>query len=1070
MRTASLAVLALLGATLPAQRPSRSEQPASLPPRTPLDPAVGELLNWRLLGPAAMGGRIIDIEVSPKDSSTFWVATASAGLLKTTNNGVTFEHQFDHESVASVGALAVAPSDPDVLWVGTGENNPRNSVSYGDGVHKSVDGGKTWKHMGLDQAFQIGDIVIDPRDANVVFVGVLGRLYGPSEQRGLYVTRDGGEHWERTLFVDDRTGVIDIATDPADPDTLLAASYERERDIYDSNDPAKKWGAGSAIWRSADGGRTFEKVSEGLPTVTLGRVGFDWNAKDGKVVFALVESEMTGKAADDVGWSGVETGDAEAGAKVNSVARGSPGEKAGLKSGDIVLAVAGKAVASDRVFREAMAQFAPDSEVELEVVRGGESVHPKVALGKRPAPRNRRGNEGGADSESGDEAGGAPRGGRPGNDPNASERPFGDYLGSQTANVQRLQGKDGHQYGGLYRSDDAGRTWHRINSIDPRPMYFSQVRVDPSDDKLLWVLGVSLSRSKDGGETFTSDGGPNVHADQHAMWIDPRDGRHMLVGCDGGLYQTWDRGANWDHLNRAALGQFYDVALDTRRDYWVYGGLQDNGTWGAPARAERGNGTINEDWVRVGSGDGFVVAVDPNDPMQVYYESQNGGTGRTNLSTMDGGGIRPRAERGVNYRFNWKTPFILSAHNSRIYYSAGNKVFRSLDRGNDLAPISPEITRTDKGSATAIAESPRDANALYVGTDDGALWGTRDGGHSWDDLWTLTEGTDVSTAEASASRGENDATPLRGLVPAPRCVSAIEASHFADGRCYITLDAHRSNDDEPYVLVTEDFGRSWQSLRANLPTGSTRFIREDIKNENLLYLGTEFGFWISIDRGQSWTRIQGRLPTVAVHDVAQHPTCGDVVLATHGRSLWTFDATPIRQMSAEVLTQHAKLFDPNDVVVWRSRHRRSSNGPRDFAADNPTSEAEFFYHLDGDASTVTLKVLGLDGKEIRTLEADGKAGLHKVVWDLRPTPPPQPAAGARGPGRGGFGGGRRGGFRGRGVELGTYRVVLEVDGVAQEQRFDLQADPVLGDGPQGRFFGEEDGEDGGEEDEGGGDR
>ncbi len=1087
MRTALVAVAAVFSLTTAvlAQRPDRTRPAESAPPpKTALDASWAERVTWRELGPANMGGRIVDIDVVASDPSTFWVTTASGGLLKTTNNGISFEHQFDREAVVSIGATAVAPSNPEVVWVGTGENNPRNSVSYGDGAYKSVDGGKTWTNMGLRESFQIGDVVIDPRDENVVWVGALGRLYGPNEERGLYVTRDGGKTWDRPLFVDDLTGVIDIAMHPSDPDTLLVATWERARDGFDGNDPSKKWGPGSGIWRTQDGGKTFSRGRDGLPTSQLGRVGFDWYAKDPNVVVAILESDAIGKVGDKVGWAGVDAADAEAGAKVTNVTKGSPAETAGLVKDDIVVAVGATAIVNDRRFREAIAAYEVDQELELGIVRAGESKSVRIKLAARPAPRAEGGGGGsGGRGQRGEAA--ATETAESTEESRVSEaqrefqrerdsRPFGESLGGQAANAQRLQGKDGHEFGGVYRSDDAGRTWRRINSTNPRPMYFSQVRVDPNDDKLLWVLGVSMSRSKDGGETFTSDAGRGVHADQHAMWIDPRDGRHSIVGCDGGVYHSYDRGETWDHLNHAALGQFYDVAVDNRRDWWVYGGLQDNGTWGAPNRAERGNGAINSDWVRVGSGDGFEVVVDPNDPLLVYYESQNGATGRTHLGTMEGGSIRPQAPRGTRYRFNWKTPFILSNHNSRIYYSAGSHVFRSLDRGNGIVAISPPITRTDRGSGTAIAESPRDANVLYAGTDDGALFGSKDGGHTWQDLWPLEAAAEGGAAvDASAAKGPSDGdrkaiagTALRDLVPAPRWVSSIEASRFAEGRAYVTLDAHRSNDDAPYVVATEDHGATWRSLTANLPRGSTRFVREDIANENLLYLGTEFGFWVSIDRGQSWTRFHGTkdsggLPTVAVHDVAQHPTTGEVVLATHGRSLWCFDATWLRQLTPDASAKPAQLFDPSDVVVWRGRHRRGSNGAREFSGDNPTSQAEIFVRLANDARAVKLSVLALDGKEQRVLEVPATAGLHRVAWDLRPAPPPQPAgeAGQPGAGRGGQfgggqgfggqgfggqGGGRRGGFRGgRTVSAGTYRVVLDVDGEVQEQRFEVLADPGL---------------------------
>ncbi len=581
-------------------------------------------------------------------------------------------------------------------------------------------------------------------------------------------------------------------------------------------------------------------------------------------------------------------------------------------------------------------------------------------------------------------------------------------------------------------------------------MYFSQVRVDPGDDRYVYVLGVSLYRSKDGGKTFTNDGGRRVHADQHTLWIDPRDGRHMLVGCDGGAYATYDRMDNWDHLNHAAIGQFYHVALDTRRDYRVYGGLQDNGSWGGPSLTRTRTGPVNEDWVRVGSGDGFKCQVDSNDPDQIYYTSQNGSMGRRNLRTGETAPIRPQGQgpgqgpgaRGQQprSRFNWNTPFLLSHHNSRVFYCAGDRVFRSLDRGNDLRPISKGITRTDKGSATALAESPRNPDVIYVGTDDGALWVTRDGGKEWVDIAKNV-----------------------GL-PGPRWVATIEASRFEEGRVYVCFDGHRSDDDEPSVFVSEDFGKTWKSIRANLPTGPTRCLREDIANATLLYVGTEFGIWASIDRGGSWTRINNNLPTVAVFDLAIHPTAGEIVAATHGRSLWVLDVAPLRQMTPQLLATRAHLFRATSVVRWRTEPERGDTNRR-FAGQNPLPGAAIYYSLTRKAEKLSLTIFDYEGKVVRTLDGPTAPGLHRIAWDLARTSPPRPGQPpAQGEGRRGAGRPEaesetpeaptpgpvaavrqfvRGVGRGTPVPPGSYRVVLNVDGSEFTQGVRVEQDPSI---------------------------
>jgi photosystem II stability/assembly factor-like uncharacterized protein len=1000
-------------------------------------------LTWRSIGPANMGGRITALSVFEADPTTYYVATASGGLLKTVNNGITFEHLFDHEATVSIGDVCVAPSDRNIVWVGTGENNPRNSVSYGDGVYKSTDGGKTWKNMGLKRSFQIGRLAIHPKDPNIVYVGALGRLYGPNEERGLYRTSDGGESWEKILYVDDKTGIIDLAMHPTDPDTLLVATYERQRDGFDTNDPSKKWGRGSGLHKTTNGGKTFKKLTEGLPTCDLGRIGIDYYRKDPNTVYLILESERIGmgppqavqRAAAGDAYMGLQGEDAEdAGARLTRVVEGGPAEKAGLRVGDTITAVSDKPVRGYNALLELAREQKPGDKVKVKIVRAGQALEVDLTYGTRPA------------GQAGGQRGGV--------DP---KRPFSATLGGQRENVQDQQGPEGYQYGGVYKSTDGGDTWTRINSVNPRPMYFSVIRVDPSDDKYLYVLGVQLFRSSDGGKTFRSDV-RGIHADHHALWINPRDGRHMIIGTDGGFYVTHDRMANWDHHNHLALGQFYHVALDTRTPYRVYGGLQDNGSWGGPSRTHNQTGPINEDWISVGGGDGFVCRVDPNDPDLVYFESQNGGFQRRNLRTGEAASLRPRPQEGRQYRFNWNSPFILSHHNSRIYYSAGNYVFRSLDRGNDLRIISPEITRTNRGSATALSESPRNPNVLYVGTDDGALWVTRNGGHEW---------TDVTTNVG---------------LPGPRWVATIEASRFEEGRAYVAFDGHRSDDDDPHVYVTEDYGKTWKSVRANLPWGSTRVLREDIQNPNLLYVGTEFGVWASTNRGASWTRLNNNLPTVAVHELALHPTAGEMVAATHGRSLWVLDVTPLRQTTTDVLKAKTHLYQPLTATRWKQDPNRGRTNRR-FAGQNPSPGAPIYYTLAGKAAKVSVKIVDYAGKTVREFTGKTDPGLHRLSWDL--TSPPARAGDAAAGGRGGAGrrggGGQRGagaqarqappggagapapqtpaggrgggaarggrsqgGFtQGRPIAPGIYRVVLTVDGQELTQPLRVEIDPSL---------------------------
>ena len=1015
--------------------------------------------TWRCIGPANMGGRITSISVYEADPSIYYLATASGGLLKTINNGVTFEHQFDKEATVSLGAVCVAPLTPNIVWVGTGEANPRNSVSYGDGVYKSTDGGKSWRNMGLKDSYQIGAIVIHPTNPDIVYVGALGRLYGPHPERGVFKTTDGGVTWEKVLFINDRTGIIDMQMHPTDPDTLLVAAWERLRDGFDSYlgedlpegmdryDPIHKGGKDGGIFKTTDGGKTFRKLTTGLPSNPTGRIGLDYYRKDPNVVYAIVDCQKIGMGtppkkvvAGLTPYMGILGEDANPGTRLTMVTPDGPAANGGLLAGDIILTLAKgkdkKKIADYAELLREVQEHQANDKLKFTVQREQEKLEFEVTLGSRPM---QKGGGGG---------GFGPGGPKP-------NRPYHAYYGGQKENLHDKQGPDSHEYGGLYRSADGGDTWTRINSVNPRPMYFSVVRVDPNDEKYLYVLGINLFRSKDGGKNFTPDGNKNVHADQHALWINPKNSKHMVVGTDGGTYVTYDRMDNWDHLNHLALAQFYHVAVCTKRPYWVYGGLQDNGSWGGPSLGQKGGlGPINEDWVSVAGGDGFVCRVDPNDPDLVYYESQDGKMARRNLRTGEGGAITPpqRKKGDPPYWFNWNTPFILSSHNSRIYYCAGQYVFKSIKQGEDLKIISPQITLSKRGTGTALAESPRNPDVLWVGTDDGALWITQNGGKDWTNV-----------------------TEKVGL-PGPRWVATIEASRFEDGRAYVAFDAHRSDDDKPYLYVTEDFGQTWKNITANLPPrGSTRCLREDVKIPNLLYCGTEFSVFVSSNRGGAWTRLNNNLPTVAVHEIAVHPTAGEIVAATHGRSLWILDVTPLQQMTSEAMHDKTHLFTPKTATRWQVQPRRGGTNRR-FVGQNASNNAFVYYSLKDKANQASLRIVDVEGTTVAKLTAPMTPGLHKVSWDLFVTPTnapnPQPPKDAKGEApkaetpkaeapkeapkadvpRGQFGGGQFGQALRRFAPPGSYRVILTVDGREISRTFQVERDP---NAPVGRIFADE---------------
>jgi photosystem II stability/assembly factor-like uncharacterized protein len=814
----------------------RAAEPATLAP-----PNL-EALAARSLGPANMGGRVTAIAVVEKRPATQYVAAASGGLWKTVNNGINWKPVFDREKIASIGDVAVAPSNPDVVWVGTGEANLRNSVSWGDGVYKSVDGGRTWKHMGLRDSHHVGRIVIHPRNPDVVYVAALGHAWGPNRERGLFKTTDGGRTWQAVKYVNDDTGFIDLAMDPSAPETLYAAAYRVRRDAFAGGNPAVQFGSAAGLYRTSDGGATWQKLTKGLPDRPFGRCGIDIYRKDPSLLYAVVQTDLT-------------------------TIRTVPGQ---------------------------------------------------------PARTN-----------------------------------------------------DQPDTGGIFRSADRGETWVKVNDLCPRPFYFGQVRVDPNNGRRVYVAGINLHVSEDGGKTFRPDGALGVHADHHALWIDPADSEHLILGCDGGVAYSYDGGQTWEHLKNLPLAQFYAVGLDLRKPYRIYGGLQDNGSWAGPSRTVSREGIGLADWFRLHAADGFYCQVDPTDPDTVYCEGQYGNLRRVHVRTGTDVGIRPQPPNGQPaYRFNWSSPLVLSPHDARTLYFGGNHVFKSVNRGDSWEVLSPDLTRGKPGPSadnghtiTALAESPFRAGLLYAGTDDGRLHVSRNGGAAWSDLSTKVPG-----------------------VPADRWVSRIACSPFAEGTAFLALDRHRHDDRAPYLFKTEDYGATWKSIAGNLPAeGPVHVLRCDPVNRHLLYAGTEFGLFLSLDGGASWHPFRHGLPTVAVHDLAVHPRDRELVVATHGRGLYVVDVAPLQQMTAKTLAAPSHLFDVKPALRYEPRNYHGLGAGKQFLAANPPVGAVFFYHLKSNQSEeVRLTVTDARGRPVAALTGDGSAGLHSVLWNLRgegPAPP-----------------------------------------------------------------------------------
>ncbi|MEQ1631031.1 MAG: glycosyl hydrolase [Planctomycetota bacterium] len=851
---------------------------------------VLQQMPWKELGPVAFGGRIVDTEVHPQNSSVFWAASASGGLWKTTNGGLSFAPQFQNAYSISIGDLAIAPSQPDTLYVGTGESNNQRSSYWGNGVHKSTDGGTTWTHLGLDGSDHIGRIVVHPLNPDVVFVAALGALYTSNEVRGLYRTTDGGASWQRVAHVSNDTGFVDVAIDPQNPDTVYAASYERRRRAFDF----MEGGPGSRLWKSTDGGNTFVELGNGLPQGDLGRIGIDLFAKDPRIVYVTIEN-------------------------LNPDSGPAP--------------------------EPATEPVEPDSKAQRDLGPDAETLADPLALAQWHA----------AATGDSDEA----------QDPQRRQR-------------RKLVG------GEVYRSDDGGASFKKTNKapVGGQPgYYYGQIRIDKNDAQKVYVLGVPVFRSTDGGATFTPGerGGRNsppayhgnLHVDHHALWLDPRDGDHALLGNDGGLAVTYDAGATWDHLARLPIAQFYSVAVDQRVPYRIYGGLQDNGTWGFPVHGTRG--ITADSAYRIDGGDGFYVAIDPTDADVVYSESQFGGMSRQNLRTGERASIRPRAAKGQQpLRFNWNTPLVLSPHAPRTVYVGSQFVHRSRDRGASWTAISDDLTTNDADkkrgdvphcTITTIVESPVKEGLLFVGTDDGKVWRTRDGGARWTDL--------TATFPSSA----------QGL-----WVSRVEASPHDADVAFVAFTGYREDRRDPLLFRTNDGGETFLAIHGDLPQEPINVVRQHPNNPSVLLVGTEMGVYCSIDDGAHFQALGHSLPRVAVHDLVVHPREQHVILGTHGRGIWALDGRGLAALDGTLLQRPFAALPPSHGVVLPRSFSRGYVGARTWSIENPFTVATFRWHANEDQDgSVLVEVLDAAGTVLFRHSEDATAGYHEVRWSaMRP--------------------------------------------------------------------------------------
>lgn len=849
-------------------------------------------LPFKNIGPTIMSGRVVDIAVNPDNPTEFYVGYASGGVWYTNNNGTSFTPILDNSPTQNVGALAVN-WQKNIIWVGTGEVNASRSSYAGIGLLQSNDKGKTWNNLGLADTHHISRILINPNNSNEIIVGAIGPLYSNSQARGIFKSTDGGKTWNKTLFVDEKTGVIEIAVDPNNFNIQFASTWEKDRKAWNFSGS----GSGSAIYKSLDAGNTWQKITtpqSGFPTGDgVGRIGLA--VVDQNVIYAIHDNQFL-----------------------------RPSEKQ-TKNDDLT---------KDQFKQIDKEDFLKLNDDKLEKYLRDNQFQEKYTA----ASVKKMVKEG-----------------------SVNPLDLAKYL--EDANSLLF---DTPVVGAeVYKSEDGGKTWGKTHEgfLDgiyySYGYYFGKIHVDPSNKEAIYIYGVPILKSKDGGKTFTSIDADNVHADHHVLWINPKKPGHLINGNDGGINISYDDGAHWIKCNTPAVGQFYAINVDNQKPYNVYGGLQDNGVWvGSSTNQE------NVSWHQSGKypfemimgGDGMQIQIDQRDPNIVYTGFQFGNYFRLNRATNQNKYIQPKHELGDNpYRFNWQTPILLSIHNQDILYYGGNKLLRSFNKGDDWEAISQDLTNGGKkgnvayGTLTTISESAFQFGLIYTGSDDGLVYVTKNGGATWEDI----------------SQG----------LPKDLWVSRVIASKYKKPRVYVTLNGYRWDNFNPYIYVSEDFGKSWKSINANIPASPINVIKEDSENENILYIGTDNGAYVTFNRGQSWEPFVQGLPAVAVHDIVVQPEAKEIVLGTHGRSIYVADVSLLQQIGET--NQNSLLLNEIKQIKYSNRWGASFNNWD--TPYEPTLEVQFYSPQTGNG---VVTITNQEGNVLQSFNQEAVKGINTIKYDL----------------------------------------------------------------------------------------